>query len=136
MERVVGVGYDSTEIGQEPGWYATAFQRAGAAGLRRTAHQGEDSGPDAIAACVDLLGAERIGHGCSAAADPALLAHLAETGVVLEVCPTSNIATRAVDRIEDHPLRAFVDAGVKGSGGELASERLKTELVVRESCGG
>jgi aminodeoxyfutalosine deaminase len=61
---------------------------------------------------VRLLGAERIGHGCSSAEDPDLLAHLADTGVVLEVCPTSNIATRAVDRIEDHPLRAFVEAGV------------------------
>ena len=75
-------------------------------------HAGETTGPETVWDAVRLLGAERIGHGCSAAADPELLAHLAETGVVLEVCPTSNIATRAVDRIEDHPLRAFVDAGV------------------------
>jgi aminodeoxyfutalosine deaminase len=59
-----------------------------------------------------LLGAERIGHGTSSAQDPALLAHLAETGIPLEVCPSSNLATRAVASLEEHPLRAFVDAGV------------------------
>ena len=53
-----------------------------------------------------------IGHGTSAAQDPALLAHLAAAGIPLEVCPSSNIATRAVARLEEHPLRAFVDAGV------------------------
>jgi len=59
-----------------------------------------------------LLGAERIGHGTSSAQDPALLAHLAQTGVPLEVCPSSNLATRAVSSLEEHPLRAFVEAGV------------------------
>ncbi len=59
-----------------------------------------------------LLGAERIGHGTSAAGDPQLLAHLAEHGIPLEVCPSSNIATRAVATLAEHPLRAFVDAGV------------------------
>ena len=59
-----------------------------------------------------LLGAERIGHGTSAAQDPALLAHLAETGIALEVCPSSNIATRAVATLDEHPIRAFRDAGV------------------------
>ena len=58
------------------------------------------------------LGAERIGHGTSSAQDPALLAHLAEHQIPLEVCPSSNIATRAVATLEEHPLRTFVDAGV------------------------
>ena len=61
---------------------------------------------------LTLLQAERIGHGTSAAQDPALLAHLAETGIPLEVCPSSNIATRAVATLEEHPIRAFRDAGV------------------------
>ena len=59
-----------------------------------------------------MLGAERIGHGTSSAADPTLLAHLAEHRIPLEVCPSSNIATRAVASLEEHPLKAFVDAGV------------------------
>ncbi len=90
-ERVIGVGYDSTEIGQEPGWYATAFQRAGAAGLRRTAHQGENSGPDAIAACVDLLGAERIDHGLSILGDHDVVQRFVDQQIALTVCPSSNI---------------------------------------------
>ncbi|HEX7132876.1 MAG TPA: adenosine deaminase [Iamia sp.] len=91
VERVIGVGYDSTEIGQEPGWYATAFQRAGAAGLRRTAHQGENSGPEAIAACVDLLGAERIDHGLSILGDHDVTQRFVDEQIALTVCPSSNI---------------------------------------------
>src|SRR3546814_17136775 len=56
-----------------------------------------------------------IGHGTSSAHDPALLAHLAENRIALEVCPSSNIATRAVESLDVHPLRAFRDAGVQFS---------------------
>ena len=75
-------------------------------------HAGETTGPETVWDSLRLLGAERIGHGVSAAQDPELLGHLAGNGVVLEVCPTSNIATRAVERIEEHPLLTFVEAGV------------------------
>jgi len=111
-DALVGFGLGGPEIGVPRAQFAQHFDRARAAGLHSVPHAGETTGPETVWDSVRLLGAERIGHGCSAAGDPALLAHLAETGVVLEVCPTSNIATRAVGRIEDHPLRAFVDAGV------------------------
>ena len=75
-------------------------------------HAGETTGPETVWDAVRLLGAERIGHGVSAAQDPELLAHLAAEGIPLEVCPSSNLATRAVDRLEDHPLPAVVAAGV------------------------
>lgn len=102
-ERVIGVGYDSTEIGQEPGWYAEAFRRAGAAGLRRTAHQGENSGPDAIAACVDLLGAERIDHGLSILADHDVTQRFVDEQIALTVCPSSNIRiANAFPSLADH----------------------------------
>jgi aminodeoxyfutalosine deaminase len=58
------------------------------------------------------LGAERIGHGTASAQDQALLAHLAQHQIPLEVCPSSNIATRAVATLDEHPLRAFREAGV------------------------
>ena len=83
-----------------------------AAGLHCVPHAGETTGPQTVWDALRLLHAERIGHGTSAAQDPALLAHLAETGIPLEVCPSSNIATRAVATLEEHPIRAFRDAGV------------------------
>ena len=111
-DALVGFGLGGPEIGVPRAQFQEHFARARAAGLRSVPHAGETTGPETVWDSVRLLGAERIGHGCSAARDPELLAHLAGTGVVLEVCPTSNVATRAVDRIEDHPLRTFVDAGV------------------------
>ena len=111
-DALVGFGLGGPEIGVPRAQFQEHFDRARAAGLHSVPHAGETTGPETIWESLRLLGAERIGHGCSAAQDPELLAHLAATGVVLEVCPTSNVATRAVDRIEDHPLRTFVDAGV------------------------
>jgi aminodeoxyfutalosine deaminase len=111
-DALVGFGLGGPEIGVPRAQFAPHFDAARAAGLHSVPHAGETTGPETIWESVRLLGAERIGHGCSAVDDPELLAHLAGAGIVLEVCPTSNIATRAVDRIEDHPLRAFVEAGV------------------------
>lgn len=75
-------------------------------------HAGETTGPGTIWDALTDLRAERIGHGTSAPQDPALLAHLAEHRIPLEVCPTSNVATRAVRTLEEHPLKEMVDAGV------------------------
>lgn len=58
------------------------------------------------------MGAERIGHGISAAQDPELLTYLAERQIGMEVCPTSNVRTRAVANLDEHPLRQLVDAGL------------------------
>ena len=82
------------------------------AGLHSVPHAGETTGPETVWDAIRLLGAERIGHGTSSAQDPELLRHLADTGIPLEVCPSSNIATRAVATLEEHPIRAFRDAGV------------------------
>ena len=111
-DALVGFGLGGPEIGVPRAQFQPHFDAARASGLHSVPHAGETTGPATVWESVHLLGAERIGHGCSAAEDPELLAHLAAEGVVLEVCPTSNIATRAVDRIEEHPLRAFVEAGV------------------------
>ena len=112
-DALVGFGLGGPEIGVPRAQFEPHFTAARAAGLHSVPHAGETTGPETVWDSLHLLGAERIGHGVSAAQDPELLAHLAGEGIVLEVCPTSNVATRAVDRIEDHPLRTFVEAGVR-----------------------
>lgn len=111
-EALVGFGLGGPEIGVPRDQFAPHFRRAVAEGLRSVPHAGETTGPDTIWTSLRDLGAERIGHGTSAAEDPALLAHLAATGIPLEVCPSSNVATRAVESLAAHPLPTFVDAGV------------------------
>ncbi|WP_244962984.1 adenosine deaminase [Nocardioides dongkuii] len=111
-EGLVGFGLGGPEVGVGRAQFQPHFDAARAAGLRSVPHAGETTGPQTVWDALRLLGAERIGHGTSSAQDPALLAHLAETGVPLEVCPSSNIATRAVTTLEEHPIRAFRDAGV------------------------
>ncbi|HTW17277.1 MAG TPA: adenosine deaminase [Nocardioides sp.] len=111
-EGLVAFGLGGPEIGVPRPQFQPYFDAARAAGLRSVPHAGETTGPETIWDALRLLGAERIGHGTSAAQDPELLAHLAATGVPLEVCPSSNIATRAVATLEEHPIRAFRDAGV------------------------
>ncbi len=111
-DGLVGFGLGGPEVGVPRPQFAPHFAAAKAAGLRSVPHAGETTGPETIWSALRDLGAERIGHGTSAAQDPRLLEHLAESGVPLEVCPSSNIATRAVTTLAEHPLPAFVDAGV------------------------
>lgn len=109
---LVGFGLGGPEIGVPRPQFKAVFDQARAAGLHSVPHAGETTGPQTVWDAVRLLGAERIGHGTSSVQDPALLAYLAEHQIALEVCPTSNIATRAVRTIEEHPLRQMVEAGV------------------------
>lgn len=111
-EGLVSFGLGGPEIGVPRPQFKPYFDRARAAGLRSVPHAGETTGPQTVWDALNELGAERIGHGTSSVRDPALLAHLAEHRIALEVCPTSNIATRAVADIERHPVREMVAAGV------------------------
>ena len=112
VDALIGFGLGGPEVGVPRPQFQPHFDAARAAGLRSVPHAGETTGPETIWDALRLLGAERIGHGTTAVEDPTLLAHLAETGIPLEVCPSSNVATRAVAAIADHPITAFVDAGV------------------------
>ncbi|MEU4153795.1 adenosine deaminase [Streptomyces sp. NPDC026659] len=111
-EGLVSFGLGGPEIGVPRPQFKPYFDRAIAAGLHSVPHAGETTGPQTVWDALTELRAERIGHGTSSAQDPRLLAHLAEHRIALEVCPTSNIATRAVRTLEEHPIRQFVDAGV------------------------
>ncbi|MFC8496037.1 adenosine deaminase [Streptomyces sp. NPDC057235] len=111
-EGLVSFGLGGPEIGVPRPQFKPYFDRARAAGLRSVPHAGETTGPETVWDAIRDLGAERIGHGTSSVRDPELLAHLAEHRIALEVCPTSNIATRAVATLDEHPIRRMVDAGV------------------------
>jgi aminodeoxyfutalosine deaminase len=111
-EGLVSFGLGGPEIGVPRPQFKPYFDRAIAAGLHSVPHAGETTGPGTVWDALVHLGAERIGHGTTSAQDPKLLAHLAEHRIPLEVCPTSNIATRAVKTLEEHPIKQFVDAGV------------------------
>ncbi|WP_418959404.1 adenosine deaminase [Streptomyces tritici] len=111
-EGLVSFGLGGPEIGVPRPQFKPYFDQARAAGLRSVPHAGETTGPETVWDALNELGAERIGHGTSSVRDPKLLAHLAEHRIALEVCPTSNIATRAVARLEEHPIRQMAEAGV------------------------
>lgn len=108
----VGFGLGGTEVGAERSRFRAAFDLAREVGLHSVPHAGESTAPSEIWAALRDLKAERIGHGTSAVDDPRLLDHLADHGIPLEVCPTSNLRTGVVDSIERHPLPWLLDAGV------------------------
>lgn len=111
-EGLVSFGLGGPEIGVPRPQFKPYFDAARAAGLHSVPHAGETTGPETIWDAIRELGAERIGHGTSATRDPELLAYLAEHRIALEVCPTSNIATRAVATLDEHPVKEMVAAGV------------------------
>jgi adenosine deaminase/aminodeoxyfutalosine deaminase len=114
-DGLVSFGLGGPERGVPRAQFASHFAAARAAGLHSVPHAGESSGPESIWEALEQLGAERIGHGIAAAHDPRLLTHLRERGIALEVCPTSNVCTRAVASLAEHPLPALVAAGVQVS---------------------
>jgi aminodeoxyfutalosine deaminase len=111
-DGLISFGLGGPEVGVPRPQFKPYFDKARAAGLHSVPHAGETTGPQTIWDAVRDLGAERIGHGIAAADDPDLMAYLAEHRIPLEVCPTSNVRTRAVATIDEHPLRTLVDAGV------------------------
>jgi adenosine deaminase len=112
--RVVALSIDGNEAaaGRTGPRFAEAFRRAGAAGLRRTVHAGESSGPEGVRDAIELLGADRIDHGVRAIEDPELVALLVDRQIPLGVCPTSNLELGVYASIEDHPIDRLRRAGV------------------------
>lgn len=136
--RAVGTGVVGFDLAGDELLYpalephVSAFAIARASGLGITCHAAEAGPASAARQAVELLGATRIGHGAHIVDDPAVLAWCADHGVVVEVCPTSNVFTGAIARLEDHPEAAFRAAGVilvlgddnpVQTGTDLATER-------------
>jgi aminodeoxyfutalosine deaminase len=108
---VVAFGIGGSEERGPADWFTDVFAYARRAGLHLTAHAGESMGPESVWAAL-RLGAERIGHGIAAVRDPALVTHLREKQIPLEISITSNLVTGVVKRLKDHPVRKLFDAGV------------------------
>lgn len=109
---VVGLGLGGSEADYPPELYARAFAIARDGGLGSVPHAGEVAGTASIRGALDALGADRLRHGIRAVDDPGLVGELADRGVVLDVCPISNVRTRAVASLAEHPLPELVAAGV------------------------
>ena len=112
---VVGVGLGGLEAEYPPEPYAEVFMRAKSLGLGSVPHAGEVAGAESVRGALEALGADRLRHGIRAEEDPGLVRELAGRGIVLDVCPLSNLRTGAVASLEDHPLPRLVAAGVRCS---------------------
>ncbi|MFD4226823.1 adenosine deaminase [Streptomyces sp. NPDC058545] len=112
LHRISAVGLDSAEVGHPPAKFREVYEAAEALGLRKVAHAGEEGPPEYIREALDVLGVERIDHGLRCMEDPELVKRLVAERVPLTLCPLSNVRLRAVDILEDHPLRAMLDAGL------------------------
>ncbi|MEU6369062.1 adenosine deaminase [Streptomyces sp. NPDC046931] len=112
LDRIVGVGLDSAEVGHPPAKFREVYEAAAALGLRRVAHAGEEGPPEYITEALDVLGIERVDHGVRCLEDPVLVERLVRERVPLTLCPLSNVRLRAVDVMADHPLPAMLDAGL------------------------
>lgn len=111
-DRIAGVGLDSSELGHPPSKFEAVFRRAGELGFRRVAHAGEEGPPDYVREALDLLQVDRIDHGNRSLEDPALVEHLAASGMPLTVCPQSNLRLAVVDDMRNHPLLRMLEAGL------------------------
>lgn len=114
-DGVVSFGLDGDEAVNPPEMFAEAFRHARDDGLKRTPHAGELRGPDSVRTAMTVLHADRVLHGIRAIEDPGLLSSLANRGVCLDVCPTSNVRLSLVPDLASHPLPRLLDAGIQCS---------------------
>ena len=112
--RVVALSVDGNEAtaGRTGPRFAEAFRKAGAAGLRRTVHAGESSGPEGVRDAIELLGADRIDHGVRSVEDPLVVELLVHHRIPIAVCPSSNLALGVYPSLDTHPVDRLRKAGV------------------------
>ena len=111
-DKIVGVGLDSSELGNPPSKFARVFRRARDEGFFLTAHAGEEGPAAYVWEALDVLGVGRIDHGNHSLDDAALVGRLARERIALTVCPLSNLRLRVIDDLGRHPLRQMMDKGL------------------------
>lgn len=112
LDRIVGIGLDSSERGHPPSLFQGVFARAAELGLRRVAHAGEEGPPAYVKEALDLLHVDRIDHGNRALEDPALVRRLAAEKIPLTVCPLSNQRLAVIPAMSEHPVRRMLELGL------------------------
>ena len=111
-DAILGIGLDSTELGNPPAKFKHVFEAARNQGYKLVAHAGEEGPPDYIWEAIDVLGVDRIDHGNRALEDDALVRRLRNDRIPLTVCPLSNMKLCVVDDLRNHPLQQMLDLGL------------------------
>lgn len=115
LDRIAGVGLDSSEVGHPPAKFVRVFAAARAKGLKTVAHAGEEGPPDYVRQALELLHIDRLDHGNRSLEDPVLTAHLARSGMTLTVCPLSNLKLCVVDDLANHPIDRMLRLGLRAT---------------------
>jgi len=115
LDRILGVGLDSSEVGHPPSKFAKVFKASRERGLKLVAHAGEEGPPEYVWEALDLLHVDRIDHGNRALEDAALVKRLVAEGMTLTVCPLSNLKLCVVDDLKAHPLKRMLGLGLKAT---------------------
>lgn len=114
-DNIVSIDIGGSEERFPPKPYAPVYRRAKKMGLHLVAHAGEAAGAESVWDAVRWLDVERIGHGVAAVKDSALMNYLAEHSIGVEACPVSNVRTGVVPLLRQHPIRRFLERGIKVS---------------------
>jgi len=115
LDRLVGVGLDSSEVGHPPSKFQRVFRAAKERGLMLSAHAGEEGPPEYVWEALDLLKVDRIDHGNRVLEDEALVKRLVASEMTLTVCPLSNLKLCVVNDLADHPMKRMLDLGLKAT---------------------
>ncbi|WP_371185255.1 adenosine deaminase [Thalassotalea maritima] len=112
-DKLVAIDLAGDELNQPAECFVEHFKQVANANLNVTIHAGEADGPQSVWKAIEMLGAERIGHGVNSYKDPKLMAYLAKNNICLEVCLTSNYQTGTIRSIADHPIHTFINNDIK-----------------------
>jgi adenine deaminase len=111
-DRLLGIGMGGAEVGNPPSKFVNFFRACRDRGFRITIHAGEEGPASYVREAVELLGVDRIDHGNSCLADPELVKEIVRRKLALTVCPLSNLRLKGVPSLEQHPLKALMNAGL------------------------
>ncbi|MCK5748398.1 MAG: adenosine deaminase [Oricola sp.] len=115
LDRIDGVGLDSSEVGHPPSKFARVFKAARERDLKLVAHAGEEGPPEYVHEALDLLAIDRLDHGNRSLEDDALVARLAQEEMTLTVCPLSNLKLCVVKDMATHPLKKMLDLNLRAT---------------------